>query len=62
MAASNIYLQADMTIKVQAIAKITPQDAVTGRYLPPDPSSRSSPVSDRSRDGCQAVALNVPRA
>jgi integrase/recombinase XerD len=26
-----------MTMKEQAIAKITPQDAVAGRYQPPDP-------------------------
>lgn len=37
IATTNIYLHADMTIKENAIAKITPQDAVAGRYLPPDP-------------------------
>jgi integrase/recombinase XerD len=26
-----------MTIKEQAIAKVTPQDAATGRYQPSDP-------------------------
>jgi site-specific recombinase XerD len=34
---TNIYLHADMTIKQNAIAKITPQDATPGRYQPPDP-------------------------
>lgn len=33
---TNIYLHADMTIKENAIAKITPQDATPGRYSPPD--------------------------
>jgi len=35
---TNIYLHADMTIKENVIAKITPQDAwATGRYQPSDP-------------------------
>ena len=34
---TNIYLHSDMTIKEQAIARVTPQDAVAGRYQPPDP-------------------------
>ncbi|MEJ7756013.1 MAG: hypothetical protein WKF83_06445 [Nocardioidaceae bacterium] len=35
---TNIYLHADMTIKENAIAMITPQDAAaTGRYQPSDP-------------------------
>lgn len=37
IATTNIYLHADMTIKENAIAKITPQEAVAGRYQPPDP-------------------------
>ena len=37
IATTNIYLHADMTIKENAIAKITPQDAALGRYQPPDP-------------------------
>ena len=37
VATTNIYLHADMTIKENAIAKITPQDAAAGRYQPPDP-------------------------
>jgi integrase/recombinase XerD len=37
IATTNIYLHADMTIKENAIAKITPQDAAAGRYQPPDP-------------------------
>lgn len=37
IATTNIYLHADMTIKENAIAKITPQDAIAGRYQPPDP-------------------------
>jgi integrase/recombinase XerD len=36
IATTNIYLHADMTIKENAIAKITPQDAAAGRYQPPD--------------------------
>lgn len=34
---TNIYLHADLTIKENAIAKITPSDATTGRYQPSDP-------------------------
>ncbi|HET6626364.1 MAG TPA: tyrosine-type recombinase/integrase [Nocardioidaceae bacterium] len=37
IATTNIYLHADMTIKENAIAKITPQGATPGRYQPPDP-------------------------
>lgn len=37
IATTNIYLHADMTIKENAIAKITPQHVVAGRYQPPDP-------------------------
>lgn len=37
IATTNIYLHADMTIKENAIAQITPQDATTGRYQPSDP-------------------------
>lgn len=37
IATTNIYLHADMTMKETAIAKITPPDAVAGRYQPPDP-------------------------
>jgi integrase/recombinase XerD len=37
VATTNIYLHADMTIKENAIAKITPQDATAGRYQPSDP-------------------------
>ncbi len=36
IATTNIYLHADMTIKENAIAKITPQDAAAGRFQPPD--------------------------
>ncbi|KQY56234.1 MULTISPECIES: tyrosine-type recombinase/integrase [unclassified Nocardioides] len=34
---TNIYLHADMTIKENAIAKITPQSVTAGRYQPSDP-------------------------
>lgn len=34
---TNIYLHADMTIKENAIARITPQTAAAGRYQPSDP-------------------------
>lgn len=37
IATTNIYLHADMTMKENAIAKITPQRAESGRYQPPDP-------------------------
>ena len=37
IATTNIYLHADMTIKENAIAKITPPEATTGRYRPCDP-------------------------
>ena len=33
---TQIYLSADMTLKEQAIAKVTPPATTPGRYHPPD--------------------------
>ena len=34
---TNVYLHADLTIKEQALARVTPASTPPGRYRPPDP-------------------------